>query len=449
MTVLDRDYFEVPAGPSALRTWLARWPIVVSLFIAVVFMLATNDLSAGSRWQEAGKDPASQLQIVSEGNGRLVRQVAFILLGVWGVASLLWPSRRIRALPAILFPLLILVGWIFASVLWSGDRAFTSKRLVVFACFAIGVFAFARRTRARDLATMMFVGCAVQMIADVVADLLWATGKYGLSGYRLSGLQHPNHAGSNAVFFCFACLYFYDRTRLRRFIVLFAASAVVLFLTKSRSSLVAGCSGMFMFALLRWPARKVFAGALLVAIALAGFGLLDAMGAIPEEWSKVIYLGREDAQSGALTGRPMIWAAAFEQFGHDNVRYLTGFGYDSFWTPERASFVSNRLRYGISEGHDAYFDMLLSLGIVGVACYAFVLLGSLGRAAVLAFLDGRRDAALFAMILTFAVVHGITESTTVAPTFPTFFSCAAIAYIAIRTPERKAETAIQTDREWQ
>ena len=28
---------------------------------------------------------------------------------------------------------------------------------------------------------------------------------------------------------------------------------------------------------------------------------------------------------------------------------------------------------------------------------------------------------------------------TVAPTFPTFFSCAAIAYIALRSPERKME----------
>ena len=445
MTALDRDYFDVEARPSALREWLAHWPIVISLFIAGVFMLATNDVNAASRWQDAGKDPASQLQLVSEGSGRLLRQVAFIMLGMWGIASLLWPSRRIRPLPAILFPLLILVGWIFASVLWSGDRAFTAKRLVVFACFAVGVFAFVRRTQARDLAVMMLVGCALQMIANVVADLLWATGKYGLSGYRLAGLQHPNHAASNAVFFCFACLYFYDRTRLRRFILLFAASAVVLFLTKSRSSLVAGCCGMFIFALLRWPARRVFGVTLLLAISLAAFGMLDALGAIPKELSQVIYLGREDATSGALTGRPMIWAAAFEQFGHDNVRYLTGFGYDSFWTPERASFVSNRLRYGISEGHNAYFDMLLSLGIVGAAGYVFVLLGSLGRSAFVAFFDGRRDAALFAMILTFAIVHGITESTTVAPTFPTFFSCAAIAYLAIRTPQRKLEF----DREWQ
>jgi hypothetical protein len=433
VSVLEAEMFEADAPRESWTDWLARWPVVSCLFVTAMFMLATNDPEAVSKWQEVTREKSTQLSLVLE-SGRPMRQVAFILLGLWGLSSLLRPSRRLRATSVILFPVLVFVAWSFVSLLWSTDRAFTVKRLVVFACVVSGVMGFVRRLRPRDLVLLALVGCTVQIAFDVVADMLWATGNYGKSGYRLSGLQHPNHVGIACVFAILASLVFYDRTRLRRFLMLAAAVFVVLFLTKSRSSLIAGIGAIGVYSLLRWPLRNVLAAAFALGIAITGFAVLDQTGIIPEDWSNVIHMGRDDASSSALTGRPLVWSAAMELFGFDPIRYLTGYGYDSFWTPERAIFVSNRLWYHISEGHNSYFDLLLALGVVGSACYSFALLGSLIRWSQLASRHNSANYAFCAAILMFAVVHGLTESTMVAPNFPTFFSFSAIAYLAFRAP---------------
>lgn len=433
MTALESDMFEITADRESWMDWLARWPVVTCLFITAMFMLATNDPDAVSKWQEVTRAKGIQLSLVLE-TGRANRQIAFILLGLWGASSLLRAGRRYRYVPALLFPMLVFIGWAFASLIWSTDRSFTAKRLVVFTCLAAAVFGFVRRMRVRDLALLALVGCSIQMFANIAADFAWSTGEYGKSGYRMSGLQHPNHVGINAVFLVIASLYFFDRTRLKRFLFLLAVALVVVFVSKSRSSLFAGMGAVALYAVLRWPLRNVMVAAFALLIGVSAFAVLDQTGIVPDDWSNIIHMGREDSQSTALTGRPLIWSAALEQFDGDFVRYLTGVGFDTFWTPHRAMFVSERLGFHISEGHNSYFDLMLTLGVIGAGCYIAVLLGSVGRWSVLASRHANAGYAFCAAVLVFAIIHGLTESTLVAPNFPTFFSFASMAFLATRSP---------------
>lgn len=445
MTAIDTYILDDPTDDADATQRRANVILVLScLFIAAMFMLATNDMSATSRWETVTRDQVSTLAVAME-SGRGARQFGFLSMGAWGAITLFLTRRRFRIDPLFLFPLGLLLVWAGLSVIWSQDRGFTAKRLVLLGCVGVAVIAFVRRFKVRDLALLALIGCSLQMALSIVFDLLYATGEYGKSGYRFSGLQHPNHSGINAMFLIFACLYFHDRTRQRRYLVVLAAAAVVMYLTRSRSSLIAGLVAISVFASLRWRPRTVAVLGIAALGAVGVFFMMVAANLVSDGWSDIIHMGREDASASALTGRPEIWAAALEALGHDRTRLLLGAGYDSFWTPAVAEFVSNRVWFRISEGHCAYFDTLLELGVIGVCCYIFLILGSLYRYVRLAWINRTCAYAFAAMVVTFASVHGLTESTTVDPNFPTFFSFTAFAFLALRAPRlRDFESGVST-----
>ena len=418
-----------------------RWPVWTCVALAALFMFASDTLDAVNRWHEQPKGHNANLSVSVEG-GSGARQVAFVLLGCWGVVAAMRPGGRpMRMWPPMAFAALLFLGWALASVLWSVDREFTIKRLFVLTCFLAGVAGFVRQFRLRDVALLALIGGTMQMVASVAADLAWAPGTYGASGYRLSGLQHPNHSGLNAAFLVLASLAFFDFTRLRRFAALAIVASIVLSCTKSRSSLIACAAACVTLAILRCPPRRLFVFALAAALLASGVLALEASGMLGTGWTGVVYLGRGDAEQTQLTGRPMIWAAALEAFGSDPTRLLTGVGYATFWTPATAEYVSARLDFGISEGHNGYFDTLLALGVVGVACMAFVLLASAGRWAWLARRDRRPWPAFAAALAVLAIVHCLTESTLVDPNFPTFISYACVAFVAFRAPRSESSCA--------
>lgn len=438
MTVLQTDMFEREdlAEPAAKPRMFPLSSIISCMFVAFMYMLATNDPSATSRWEAVSRDQVANLSIALE-SGRSTRQIAFLSLGAWGIVTLLLNRRPFRINGVILFPAMVLAMWAFASVIWSADRSFTGKRLVLLGCITLAVVSFVRQFRVKELALLALLGCGMQLCGSIVFDLLYATGQYGRSGYRFSGLQHPNHSGISAMFFMFATLYFFERTRQLRYLALFGAAAILMFLTKSRTSLIAGMLAMGVFGMLRWERRTVIALAICGAVGIGSFFALASTGLIADDWSNIIHMGREDSQAAAFTGRPFIWAAALEWLGNDFSRLLLGAGYDSFWTPEAANYVSGRIWFRISEGHCAYFDTLLELGIVGVVCYVFLIIASLSRYSYLAYRNKSLSYAFAVMIFVFALVHGLTESTTVDPNFPTFFSFTAMAFLALRSPRSK------------
>lgn len=434
MTALDRNILEFDEVDPAPRAGLFTWTSILScLFIAFMFMLATNDPAATEKWEAVTRDQVAKLSVALE-SGRAARQFAFLSLGLWGAATLFLSRRSFRIDGIYLFPLLVIAVWAYASIIWSNDRSFTAKRLIVFSCLTLAVLGFVRHFKLRDLALLAFLGCGIQLIGSVIFDVLYAKGEYGRSGYRFSGLQHPNHSGISAMFFIFGCLYLFDRTKLLRYLVLLGAAAIIMYLTKSRTSLIAGIAAIGVFGMLRWQPRTVFLLGVAGFMAIGLFFAAVATGLVADDWANIIHMGREDSQAAAFTGRPFIWAAAIEWLGDDYSRLLLGSGYDSFWTPEAATFVSNRVWFRISEGHCAYFDTLLELGVIGVTCYVFLVIGSLYRYARLAWTRTSASYAFAAMIFVFVFVHGLTESTTVDPNFPTFFSFTAMAFLALRAP---------------
>ncbi|MFT3786351.1 MAG: O-antigen ligase family protein [Tepidisphaeraceae bacterium] len=409
----------------------SRWfLLLICALITLAYLVATTDLKARETWNSFDKDIVDNLTERVEG-GQAQRQIGFLALGAVGVYLCARAStRRFRPDFRLLFPLGLFLAWIMLSPLWSTDRELTIKRLVVFLSVVAAIVGFWRHFRARDLVLLAFIGTSAVTAFGVVYELLAGPvqGEHGV--YRFCGTMHPNHQGINAAFLMLSSMALFDRWKQRRFLLIAAFALVILMLTKSRTAMIAGMTAAAVFAGLRLPWRvTVFSGVIVASLLGLSF-LLSSTGIAPGVMD-ALQMGRTDSDATTLTGRTDIWDAAFSLMNEDPSRWATGFAYQSFWTPAHTRFISDRVFFHISEGHSAYFDTLLELGFFGLGLYVVVLYGSALKWAWLAYTHGRAALAFLAAVLVFAVVHGLTESTTIAPNFPTFFTYAAIAAAAL------------------
>jgi len=89
-------------------------------------------------------------------------------------------------------------------------------------------------------------------------------------------------------------------------------------------------------------------------------------------------------KSGTLTGRTGIWAEVIKLASQ---RPVLGWGWISYWVPGLAPFNQRAFRIGgvqYLQAHDAWLDLWLQLGIIGVIIFAAFALSALVRSWILA-----------------------------------------------------------------
>ncbi len=422
----------VDASPSRWR----RWALCVALFGC--FFFATQDVNSPIVWRGVDEGRAQDF-IDRVAQGQAARQVGFLALAGLSTLAILLPDRRpiVRRVDwLVVYPLVALVAWSFASLLWSHDAALTAKRLVVFAAFALATVAIAKHFTLRDVvAATIFYGLAsyaVGLYAELASGLGLAAGP---DGFRLAGAMHPNHLGLTSAVLALAALHGWttSRTGGRRacFAAMIVLAVVVLLLTKSRTSLAAGVVAFGLMAGLRSrPAAAM--GVLLAGLCLFGLGLfLVEAGVLGPVWEAAL-LGRQTSNVRTLTGRTDIWAYALRVLLADPARLLVGFGHDTFWNETHTAGVSRAVGYSISEAHNAYLERMLNLGIVGLLCattasvaagWRWLATGRTRRG------RWRADAAFAVALIFLSLVHGVAESTFAHAQFVTLmlFACLALA----------------------
>ncbi|HWE84237.1 MAG TPA: O-antigen ligase family protein [Terracidiphilus sp.] len=134
----------------------------------------------------------------------------------------------------------------------------------------------------------------------------------------------------------------------------------------------------------------------LAVIAAAGFALFLSSGAgILQE------LGRNPT----LTGRTLIWKAVLAQ----PINPIIGAGFESFWMGDRMTSVWSMSQVGIQQAHDAYLEMYLNLGWIGLALLATMIVAGYRSALALYRRDPHAGSLRIAFI-TAAIVFGFTEA---------------------------------------
>jgi exopolysaccharide production protein ExoQ len=353
-------------------------------------------------------------------------------------------SRRPLALPD---PFLCgFVALALASTVWSANPEVTAKRsLALVGTAAVGTL-LASEWRFESMLRLLRWVLAVAGVASLaiaVAHLLIASPAThnpafdeGLRGvfFHKNGLGRAMALGVLTV-----ALQCFLRGRAHRsdlLLVLMFATLVVL----SRSATAIVLTALTVAILLTLPALVrpglhmtlvgagfVAAGALVAVVGLAGVGLDDVAR----------LLGRDPS----LTGRIGVWAAAADSIrdhawlGHG----FAGFWVEGYWP---AAMVARLARFpDVTQGHNGYLDILLQLGLVGlaVAVGSFALTGHRIWLRLRAGED--RAAAAMAALMAFVLTANLTESSFQQHSFSMMVLFAVSAAAARRTRETSlAET---------
>lgn len=179
----------------------------------------------------------------------------------------------------------------------------------------------------------------------------------------------------------------------------------ILVLTRSTTVLLAGAA-VAIVSLLAWFARRG-SGRRRVATAitlLAGAGLV-ATFAVAFRGPLLALAGR----SADLTNRLDIWAAVTDLATQ---RPLAGWGWISYWAPWVAPFDDLAVIRGVTylQAHNAWLDVYLQLGVIGLVVIGLFVLTTLLRSWVYA-MDGPRGHALVPLALLSALlVQSLAES---------------------------------------
>ncbi len=201
--------------------------------------------------------------------------------------------------------------------------------------------------------------------------------------------------------------------------ILLVMQVVVVFLTQSRGPELGLLTGLAVFAfayLLRRRLYRAFTVATVLAVLFIGFLVVFNLPNSPiASWRTLPYVGRlgliSQLDEGTGKVRTLIWSGAANLIKSDPVRMVIGWGpeamyvaYNRFYPPDLAHW---ELRNATPDrSHDVFFDQAVTLGLLGLAAYLF-LIGSFVWVAVRAIRRATRlpDQLLLIGFLAVVLAH--------------------------------------------
>ncbi len=360
-------------------------------------------------------------------SGSIGRKVGFSVLGVYGLYLILSNRKtRFRSRGALGFLILCFLCWASLSFVWAWSPSLVLRRVIVLINLAIIALATRKVLTPAQFIYLVFSVTGLFLLIGFAAELRYGTFEF-FGFHRFAGTTHPNSQGVNCGLFILSgtALLDYVKTQKRLLLVLIGIGFLFLLLTSSRTAFASAMLGIFAYkAMSLETTRKVrvmFASALALLVAATYFGnkffLVMKTG---------LLFGRDVESGGAqLTGRVPVF---FECLRHLRGREFFGYGYHGFWTPERIEDISRELGWNVPSAHNAYIDILLEVGIVGLFLFVAVTIMSLAWSRRIFLKTGNVGYAFFFALLIAFVVEGVLESIYLAAGFPQYVILTACAY---------------------
>lgn len=420
--------------------------MAATIVVASVFLITEHDFQVSKA--EAYTSSIDQME-ASAGGGNLLRRIAFLGLAALGMTCLVLPSATRFRMTAAGALLAFFLMWAAMSVAWSDDVGMTIRRLMVLGCFTFGSLGLARRFRGEDLMRLCVGVALTTLTLGVAAEVALGTMRPFVGDYRFAGSQHPNTTALSLACICIAsfCWWRAASSRGGGFglrdgsarlwpAVLFCIGFGFLILTKSRTSAAGVLATLVFLWTLSTPMRikagVVMSGAWLFSI--AAIVVLMAGLSIEDEVSELALMGRQE-QSESLTGRLPIWT---ELAPFVVGQLITGYGYDSFWIPDRIERVSREMQWAIREAHCSYIDLVLSVGLIAAVALLGAILTVMRRRASKYLATGKPEHGFFLGLQLFCLINGLTESAMTMPLFVSFIACCGLAQEAVFSSENRA-----------
>jgi len=431
-----------PGGASAGTSGPVRGPgpvgtVLVFLLVAWVFFVSEHGF--GYARHEA-RERTTERNVLAAEKGRPARRAAFLLLGVWGLMSLIRRGGNpLRSNGPMGRLMLAFLAWAWLSLAWAQDGALAFRRLVLLSLMALGALALARRFSPRRVALLALLCSGAYLAIGLAAEVSLGTFRPLDASYRFAGTLHPNMQGLNAGLLLVAAVSLFrgaGRGQRRGLAAVAAAAFLCLVLTRSRAAFAATGLALGIYAAVTWPRRRK-AALFLAAGVLVCMLLLLVGDAFFPALERIALLGREQAGLEGLTGRVPLWNLCLDYAGR---RPLVGYGYNSFFNPERLKEVGAELTWRPSEAHSAYLDLLLGVGGIGLVLYVLILLSGVVRAFARHARRPEAGYAFFAMVLVLCAANGLLESAAGQARLAGFLSWAAFARLGFRHDGTARET---------
>ncbi|QDV73375.1 O-antigen ligase family protein [Botrimarina mediterranea] len=410
-------YDDTPTDAGSIRWGRVLW--VVAFFLPVFYYIDHDaEAFAGRQVADETEDDIADQYVDEIEGGSGLRKLVLITYGVTGLWCLMqcrdreWNVQRFAALATC-----ALMAWILLSVFWSLNPGLTFKRIVAFGMVFVGSLGYARLLRADELLAVSLATFALLIGNSFFLDVVNGGKPWDLD-YRFGGTLHPNLQSTYCAMLCLAA-YCTPKKYGSQWVAraLFFMGIVLLIQTQSRTSLFALLAALGMVSLVKLSSTLRWQTALLLllvvsitTIAIASFSEGQRKGL-----TEAALMGRTE-QSGTLSGRVPLWQ---ELTRFASARPLTGYGFESFWTPENIDAVMRSQKWALQSAHNSYFETVLQLGLPGLVFACVMVLASFNltqaayehtRASGYAYMYG---------VLGFGMANSLLESNFAKLKYPT------------------------------
>lgn len=354
-----------------------------------------------------------------------------LLLAAGGLCVLTMPNESRFRWDGLSLMVLLGLLWASASVLWSVERGTTIRELVRLLLYIGVAAALARRFDPRTLCYVLAGALAVSVLTAVAFEIGTGGFQPWKADYRLTGTLHCNILAVQAAvvaIIAYAFAVCRDRSAALWWIV-FLAFVAVIYLTKARTALISVAAGAAAVHVVGRPTRNwlmlATTAASLLSVAVLGAMMLGIFDG--REVQHVAAMGRTDDVT-VLTGRVPLWNFIW---GHSAGHRLQGFGWGAFWLVERTLAARDALGWFPRHSHNAYLQIVVNLGFVGLAIALAIGLWTLARAVRLIEHTGLPELSALAAVLVGIFVNGIAESAFVMPRDMGLFSAAVVFSLVV------------------
>lgn len=314
-------------------------------------------------------------------DSNIVNQIVFSLAAILAVASVMMANQHV--LTAYWRPSYgLMLGWMLFCVVTSSNLD-VSLRASAFTCVVLVIAASAMvlPVSQRQFALMVgltALGVVILCYLGLVAfpDSAMHSGEDMAepehAGSWRGLFDHKNIAGAMMSFFAMIGLYV---ARIRSRLLgwsLFALSVVFLAFTGAKTSML-----LFpLVMLLAFWAGHVRNPAWRAILCLTPLTLLLTFTVGSVLIAPVNDVLQAVSPGQTFTGRTEIWRFVFDRLAE---RPLTGFGFEAFWGSDLVKFADSGenetgIAQGMVHGHNSYVDMVITMGLPGLALVCLVLL---------------------------------------------------------------------------
>lgn len=377
---------------------------------------------------------AFQSLIIDTSTSKAVTEGNSLLQVVWAsvyVVVAIRAAQQYHAIVEVVRANKLLIAFVLLTVfstLWSADPGLTLRRGVALLGTTLFGIDFAVRYSIRDQLRLLAITLGGVVVLSVVMQVFFPgaipTVDEIYPDAWVGAFSQKNEFGRVVVLTTMVLLTAVSRSvsGVMTAIAAIVAALALIIAAQSMTSFVAlvGLMLILQYApILRWSK-----GIRTVLQVLGGVIALPTLYLLVHNRTAVTeMLGR----NSSLSGRVKIWALSVSSIG---IKPIFGYGYNAFWNVStEAMRINAALKWRVPHAHNAYLELALELGLVGLALYVAAYVVALRRAAAYMRTHRGHSAKWPLIYLGFVLLYSFTESAVCTPNsiFWMLFAAAAIS----------------------